>query len=72
LVGGAGTDTIDALQFSSANPGQDTVRAGRGNDTIQAQAGFNDVINCGAGTDTVEYDRGLGKVAADCEHKHPL
>jgi hypothetical protein len=50
-----------------AEPGKDAIRAGSGNDTIDAADGFRDVIDCGKGQDTVTFDRGLEKIADNCE-----
>ncbi len=71
LLGGAGNDYIDADEHSSANPGTDTVEGGGGSDKIHADDGSKDVIDCGKGQDTVFFDRGLDKVADDCERKRP-
>jgi Ca2+-binding RTX toxin-like protein len=72
-VGGAGTDTIYANGDKSAsNPGEDTVKAGKGNDIIRTDDGFKDIIDCGAGTDEVTFDKALDKVAANCEKRHAL
>jgi RTX calcium-binding nonapeptide repeat (4 copies) len=68
MLGGDGADFIRA-----DDAGRDTVRAGSGNDVIEAHddAG-KDTINCGDGTDTVDFDGGGDDVvAADCENRDP-
>ncbi len=73
LVGSGGRDNIFTTESPSANPGVDTVRAGDGNDGIDAVDGFRDVINCGTGdSHLVYFDRGLDVVACDCERRNPM
>jgi hypothetical protein len=67
--GDGGDDLIGATEESSANPGKDTVKAGKGNDQIYADDGSKDVIDYGSGTDTVRFDKGLDQVAANCEKR---
>ena len=47
-------------------PTPDTIRAGAGNDFVQAAFGGVDRVDCGAGSDIVSADLG-DKVASDCE-----
>jgi hypothetical protein len=72
LIGGRDGDTINAQEFQTLGhpPGKDTVRAGRGNDTIYATDGVKDAIDCGPGVDYVLFDRDLDTVT-DCETKDP-
>lgn len=72
LVGGGGQDNIFTTEFPSSSPGVDTVRAGAGNDGIDAVDGFKDLINCGTGdSDLVYFDQGLDEVASNCERQRP-
>jgi hypothetical protein len=68
--GRGGDDTIDAARFDT--PGsEDLSSGGRGNDTIFAQDGNKDVIDCGKGKrDTVFFDEGLDTIK-NCEIKNP-
>jgi hypothetical protein len=51
----------------------DTVRAGAGNDGIDADDGFKDFIDCGTGdSDLVYFDGGLDQVARNCEIRNPM
>jgi Ca2+-binding RTX toxin-like protein len=70
LRGGRGDDLIDARE-GSANPGRDTARGSRNQDTIGAVDGFKDTIFCGRGEDEVFFDRGLDVVADNCEIQNP-
>jgi Ca2+-binding RTX toxin-like protein len=73
ISGGPGNDYIDVEQHGGVDvPGEDTVRAGGGNDEIEAADGLRDVINCGGGKkDRVIYDKGLDTVTK-CERKRAL
>jgi hypothetical protein len=57
-------------QTRPCNPGQDTIKAGKGNDFIEAEDGYKDTIDCGSGTDEVYFDANLDQVAANCEKQH--
>jgi Ca2+-binding RTX toxin-like protein len=70
LRGGRGDDLIDATE-RSANPGRDTVRGSRNQDSIGAVDDFKDTIFCGRGEDEVFFDRGLDVVADNCEIQNP-
>ena len=72
LAGGAGVDVINALELANQGhpAGRDTVKGGGGNDTIRANDGYQDVIDCGPGRDTVVYDAAVD-VVANCEVLHP-
>jgi len=62
VTGGRGDDRL------VGGLGRDVFRGGSGADLIMAQDGFADLISCGAGRrDLVLFDRGLDRVAADCE-----
>src|SRR5215208_8236150 len=65
--GGPGADYIVGQLDSEKHFG------GRGDDTIvDYKSGKNlDVIRCGSGRDDVTYNKGLDRVAADCEVLHP-
>jgi len=54
-----------------SNPGQDTIKAGKGNDIVEAEDGYKDTIDCGSGTDEVYFDQNIDQVAANCEKQHP-
>jgi hypothetical protein len=47
----------------------DVLRGGPGNDQLLAWSagGQEDRISCGDGTDTVSADKGIDRVAQDCE-----
>src|SRR5215213_3019234 len=47
--------------------GRDELYGGGGNDTMNAQDGYEDGVNCGLGTDTAYVDR-LDRVNEDCEN----
>ena len=54
----------------------DRVFGEEGNDTVEAERRYGypktkDVVDCGPGVDTVYFDRGLDKVANNCERKRP-
>jgi Ca2+-binding RTX toxin-like protein len=71
LLRGAGqADRIEARE-ASENPGEDTVGGGGGKDDIFANDNEFDTINCGEGTDQVIFDKGLDRVAANCENRKP-
>jgi hypothetical protein len=71
LLKGAGmADRINAIE-ASENPGEDTVGGGGGKDVIFAQDNEFDTINCGANVDEVTFDKGLDRVAANCEKRKP-
>ena len=53
----AGRTLIDATEESD-NPGEDTVRGSRDQDSIDAVDGFKDTIFCGRGVDEVFFDKG--------------
>jgi Ca2+-binding RTX toxin-like protein len=65
--GGRGADYIVGQLDSEKHFG------GRGDDSIvDYKSGKNpDVIRCGAGRDEVTYNKGLDRVADDCEVLHP-
>src|SRR5215216_1377498 len=77
----AGKQPADALpgdrgqDEERAGNGRDRVFGGRGqdqlygggNDTMNAQYGYKDDVNCGLGTDTAYVDR-LDRVNEDCEN----
>ena len=63
---------IFAKEGTSWNPGNDTVKAGKGNDEIEADDGRKHLIDCGSGTDKVTFDKSLDKVAANCEKRHAV
>ena len=67
LRGGGSADRIEA----SENPGEDTVGGGGGKDVIFAQDNEFDTINCGHNVDEVTFDKGLDRVAANCENRKP-
>ena len=71
LRGGRGRDQISALDLEqfTLNPGEDTVMADGGSDRINAFDSFPDTIKCGDDFDLVRFDKGLDKVAADCEER---
>ena len=68
FVGSAvGSAADGAIVRGTVNAGADTIRAGRGNDTInEAGDGARDTIDCGKGTDTVTADSN-DRVARNCE-----
>jgi Ca2+-binding RTX toxin-like protein len=84
LVGGAGREDLiiateerfppdadgGASPVPSKNPGEDIVRGGAGTDHIYARDGYKDTIDCGDGVDSVVFDKGLDKVASNCEQKN--
>jgi Ca2+-binding RTX toxin-like protein len=70
LSGSPGADEIIADEFPDTDPGVDTVKGGRGNDTIYASDDIKDKIDCGAGRDFVQFDQGLDTVT-NCEDKLP-
>jgi hypothetical protein len=70
LKGGGMADRIEARE-ASENPGEDTVGGGGGKDIIFAQDNEFDTINCGANVDEVTFDKGLDRVAANCEKRKP-
>jgi Ca2+-binding RTX toxin-like protein len=74
LSGGTGRDALyDGLLFGG--PGYrpdrsaDILRGGAGRDWIRALTGSKtrDLIYCGGGFDQVEVDKGIDRVAEDCE-----
>lgn len=70
VYGGAGKDTIYADLGDSAGS-KDRSSGGDNNDTITADDGNVDVINCGRGkADTVHYDVGTDTIK-NCEIKNP-
>jgi Ca2+-binding RTX toxin-like protein len=71
LYGNTGNDAVDLASFDI--PGDsDQGYGGKGNDTIGAQDGNFDLVNCGAGgSDVAFFDAGIDKVAANCETRHP-
>jgi Ca2+-binding RTX toxin-like protein len=72
LVGGGGNDVIFAKEGTSWTPGEDTVKAGKGDDEIEADDGYKDFIDCGSGTDKVTFDKNLDKIADNCEKRHEV
>jgi hypothetical protein len=70
LKGGGMADRIEAIE-ASENPGEDTVGGGGGKDVIFAQDNEFDTINCGHNVDEVTFDKGLDRVAANCENRKP-
>ena len=70
LKGGGSADRIEARE-ASENPGEDTVGGGGGKDVIFAHDNVFDTINCGANVDEVIFDKGLDRVAANCEKRKP-
>jgi hypothetical protein len=70
LKGGGMADRIEARE-ASENPGEDTVGGGGGKDIIFAQDNEFDTINCGANVDEVTFDKGLDRVATNCEKRKP-
>ena len=71
LLKGAGqADHINAIE-ASENPGEDTVGSGGGKDVIFAQDNEFDTMNCGHNVDEVTFDKGLDRVAANCENRKP-
>jgi Ca2+-binding RTX toxin-like protein len=68
LVGERGGDVINAREIANHPPGVDTVKGGRGNDTIYASDDIKDKIDCGAGRDFVQFDQGLDTLI-NCEDK---
>jgi Ca2+-binding RTX toxin-like protein len=66
--GGRGADYIVGQLVSEKHFG------GRGDDHIvDYKSGKNpDVIRCGAGRDEVTYNKGLDRIADDCEILHPV
>lgn len=71
LDGGFGFDRIDARELST-NAGVDTVLGGVAGDTIHAEDGHGDDIDCGSGVDEVFFDEDVDFVASNCETRHPL
>jgi hypothetical protein len=70
LIGGSGGDYIDAVYAETPEvPGtHNTIRAGGGNDIVDAVNGVPDSIDCGSGKlDEAYVDVGLDTVAANCE-----
>jgi Ca2+-binding RTX toxin-like protein len=70
LVGGPGRDRLDA--FGGADlllpgGGRDTVRAGPGDDRIDARDHTADALGCGRGEDTARNDR-IDWLSRACEH----
>jgi hypothetical protein len=70
LKGAGQADHINAIE-ASENPGEDTVGGGGGKDVIFAQDIEFDTINCGHNVDEVTFDKGLDRVAANCENRKP-
>jgi hypothetical protein len=70
LKGGGQADRIEARE-ASENPGEDTVGGGGGKDVIFAHDNEFDTINCGGNVDEVTFDKGLDRVAANCENRKP-
>jgi hypothetical protein len=71
LRGGHKSDFIDARDFRGP-PGEDTILADGGTDSIWAADGYKDTIDCGGGdADMVLFDAGLDVVADNCEDLHP-
>jgi hypothetical protein len=70
LSGGIGRDYIYAVEHSN-EPGEGTVKGGRGDDSIDAIDKTRDTIDCGAGVkDRVYYDRDLNTIQG-CEIARP-
>ena len=71
LYGGDRGDFIFAEE-SSAKPGEDIVKGGRGADFIIAVDETKDTIGCGKGkNDVAFFDEGIDVVADNCEHRNP-
>lgn len=71
-LAGPGADNIFADEFPDIDPGVDTVRGGRGNDSIDAADGFKDIVNCGKGRDDfVIFDRRKDEISSSCERRDP-
>jgi Ca2+-binding RTX toxin-like protein len=61
--------------------GRDRMYGGSGNDWISTSDiyrgnfagtdGVRDHVSCGPGTDTVRYEKGIDRVARNCENKEP-
>jgi Ca2+-binding RTX toxin-like protein len=64
LYSQSGEDTLRSLA------GGNTLESGHHNDTIFAQNGHKDRINCGPQVDTVTFDQGLDELEF-CEIKNP-
>ena len=71
LAGGGGDDIISSRADKLASD-QDTIKAGKGNDTIYTDDGYKDTIDCGSGNDGVTFDQNIDQVAANCEKQHPV
>lgn len=76
LYGGPGDDTLEATGFKQTattldgGPGLDRIIGSDSPDTIYAQNGERDEINCKANKDTVYYDAGIDSVnPATCERR---
>ncbi len=64
--GGPGNDILEGHQDAERHYG------GGGDDQIyDPRTGSPDCIRCGDGYDRVTYNKGVDKVAADCEELHP-
>jgi hypothetical protein len=61
IYGGGGNDVITVV-----GPGGARISAGTGSDTIYAQDGYRDTIDCGAGRDRVVADA-IDLIKPDCE-----
>jgi Ca2+-binding RTX toxin-like protein len=77
-----GVDTIDGNDTNYGGPGDDRIGGqqeserhygGGGDDILMDDFSrvYPDVFRCGDGYDRVYYNKGVDKVAADCEELHP-
>jgi hypothetical protein len=70
-MGGHANDEINAQDISTGNPGEDRVMGDGGNDSISANDGLFDTIDCGDGQeDVVRYDARLDEIE-NCEFQNP-
>jgi Ca2+-binding RTX toxin-like protein len=70
LNGGTGADTLaggSGDEHIIGGPNPDKITGGTGDDTINAQDGAKDTIDCGTGNDRVTVDA-IDVVSSNCEH----
>jgi Ca2+-binding RTX toxin-like protein len=74
VYGGDGADTINAQWAADRGGAQEQIFGGTEDDTIAAEDGVKDVIDCGEGLDTVIFDEGLDTLVdpAACENQRPV